>query len=632
MHFDAIVVGAGPAGSSTAIALARQGVRVLVVDKDLFPREKACGDGLTRRSVAALRRMGLEDRFAGARRIRGLRIIEHRRRSEHLHEHSAGGEGPEHGLVVPRIEFDQVLIEAAQESGAEFWQKTLVEGLLRDESGRVRGLRTRGAGGTQELAADFVVVAEGSSGRLAAPLRRSSLGSSDRCFAVRQYCRGGGDVGSYYEVHFPVTDGRVPVPGYGWVFPVADGIVNVGAGVGYGRGFDAKIGVRQLYAGFLETLRKTATYSALEECSPLIGSSLRQGLVPDECVAPGLVLAGDAASLVNPFTGEGISYALESGELAGEAVVAALAAGQTQASLYPRLLRQRFRRHVRLRQEIPDLFGLFRTYDWFVSSDDRDGELEGRKSTQPKSILSASMARMLGDDERREEQALRPRLWSGVLDDDQERKCEGIEDALIESASRIRTLLGEIAYYTREGLFGRPGFASRLLLLLAPEADPARLERVAVLAEMAELSLLFHADIARVEGGEPAGEGRARAERAAGVLLGDAMTATTFELLNELEPHSARALSDAIVRHYGQKLSSIIDSRRLLDGWPASGAAPPRQSFTADLARHLLEDLEPAHPDASKRIRFAAHAEVGLSILGDAWLDLRGHGLDSTLR
>ncbi|MFG1651139.1 geranylgeranyl reductase family protein [Micromonospora sp. NPDC049275] len=319
--FDAVVVGAGPGGAAAAYRLAVLGRRVLLVDRREFPRDKCCGDGLTRSAVRLLADMGVLDELTGAQRVGGVRIRMRGRGARDFHYEDPDGTG--YGMVVPRLELDAVLCRRAVSAGAVLWTGARATGLIGGGAG-VHGVRIEYEGHRFALRAPAVVAADGASSRLA---HQAGLRSPDRewtGFAARGYFTEVTDLDELLEIHLPladVTDRRV-LPSYGWVFPVGDGTANVGVGL-----FDPthRENVRLLYERFVADLAATdRRFRAARPAGPMTGAPLRLDFDPSRCGVPGLLLVGDAAGLVSPFTGEGISFALESGLLAADRIDAAL--------------------------------------------------------------------------------------------------------------------------------------------------------------------------------------------------------------------------------------------------------------------------------------------------------------------
>ncbi|MGY1681760.1 geranylgeranyl reductase family protein [Geodermatophilus sp. SYSU D01176] len=350
---DVLVVGAGPAGSSAAWHLARAGLDVAVLEKARLPREKVCGDGLTPRGVKALDDMGVDT--AGWVRHKGLRV-------------TGGGQvaevdwpvldrWPSHSLVRNRRDLDAGLAGHAVAAGARLVQEVAVTGPLLDDAGRVAGVHTEeGPDRTPATwRARLVVSAEGLSGRLAKAL--GLLRREDRPLgvAVRRYVSTPRTDDDYLDVSFDLSAGGPSadsMPGYGWAFGMGDGTSNVGFGL-----LDRRRGTgaepRAVLRGWLATLPEQWGLGEEHAVTPLRGAGLPMALHRGPAYTRGLLLAGDAAGTVNPFNGEGISYALETGRMAAEAAVEGLAAPEGLAReavlrRYPARLRAEYGRHHRL--------------------------------------------------------------------------------------------------------------------------------------------------------------------------------------------------------------------------------------------------------------------------------------------
>ena len=353
---DVLVVGAGPAGSSAAYWLAAAGLDVAVLEKASFPREKVCGDGLTPRAVASLDAMGVDTSpAAGWVRHRGLRVY-------------GGGQvievdwpqlsrWPDYGLIRTRREFDQLLARHARAAGARVHEGITVTDPLLDDAGRVAGVRaTVGEERTpQTWQARLVVSAEGLSGRLAKSL--GLLRREDRPLgvAVRRYVRSPRGEDDYLDISFDLSENgptRESMPGYGWVFGMGDGTVNVGFGLLDTRSagdVDHRAVLRRWLAGLPPEWELDEEHAV----SPLRGAGLPMGFHRQPAYTRGLLLAGDSAGAVNPFNGEGISYAMETGRMAAETAIEALAAAEgpaREAALrrYPQRLAAEYGGHHRL--------------------------------------------------------------------------------------------------------------------------------------------------------------------------------------------------------------------------------------------------------------------------------------------
>ena len=354
---DVIVVGAGPGGSSTAFHLAQHGVNVLLLEKTEFPREKVCGDGLTPRAVKQLVKMGVDtSEKAGWLQNKGLRVIGGGVRLELDWPDLASF--PNYGLTRTRLDFDQLLATRATEAGATLTTNTTVTGPILDGSGRVVGVKATGPGGEPaEYRAPLVIAADGVSGRL--PLALGLAKREDRPLgvAVRRYYRSPSrhDM-DYLESWLELRSsdgGDTLLPGYGWIFGLGDGRVNVGLGVLNSSVAFGKTNYRTMLTDWLSTMPADWHMAEEDADGGIQGAALPMGFNRVPHYTRGVLLVGDCGGMVNPFNGEGIAYAMESGELAAEIAVQALsrAAGPDRErafAAYPAELKARYGGYYRL--------------------------------------------------------------------------------------------------------------------------------------------------------------------------------------------------------------------------------------------------------------------------------------------
>jgi menaquinone-9 beta-reductase len=320
--YDAVVIGAGPAGSSTAFHLATKGWRVALFEKSRMPREKACGDGLGTGSVAMLDSMDLGTQLRQYQRISGVDI---RVRGEST---CAPGfqpdHGPGHGLVVPRRELDLLIATRAREAGSDWYEGCRVTG-FDFRHGSVVGIQfVNGSHATAR--ARFAVIADGGASNLSVHAGIPRRPQETVGYAIRGYFRNVPARSSLFSIHLPLTQAGTnrAVPGYGWIFPLKDGCANIGVGC-YPSGEDRTLNLRQLFTRFLEELiQLDPAMAGMELTGKWIGGALRSGMDPSCCFANNALVVGDAAGLVDPFTGEGIDTALVSGQYAAEALDTAL--------------------------------------------------------------------------------------------------------------------------------------------------------------------------------------------------------------------------------------------------------------------------------------------------------------------
>ncbi|MBB3084973.1 geranylgeranyl reductase family protein [Geodermatophilus sabuli] len=350
---DVVVVGAGPAGSSAAWHLARAGRDVVVLEKARFPREKVCGDGLTPRGVQALADMGVDT--AGWVRHRGLRVTGGGRVVEV--DWPTLDRWPSHSLVRNRRDLDAQLAAHAEAAGARVVQEVTVTGPLLDEAGRVAGVRAEQGLGREPVAwrAPLVVSAEGLSGRLGKALGLVRREDRPLGVAVRRYVRSPRTDDAYLDISFDLSasgPSADSMPGYGWAFGMGDGTSNVGYGLldrRRGTGAEPRAVLRE----WLATLPPEWQFGEEHAVTPLRGAGLPMALHRRPAYTRGLLLTGDAAGTINPFNGEGISYALETGAMAAEAATEGLARPEGPARegalrRYPARLREEYGRHHRL--------------------------------------------------------------------------------------------------------------------------------------------------------------------------------------------------------------------------------------------------------------------------------------------
>ncbi|HEX8052779.1 MAG TPA: geranylgeranyl reductase family protein [Thermoleophilaceae bacterium] len=342
---EIVVVGAGPAGSSCAAHLAERGHEVLLVDQSAFPRDKPCGDGLTRSAVAGLDRLGLPDLFGGRPPIEGLRMVFGYRSSEYRrYDPSPGGH---QAYCVERRVLDSALLDLARARGARFLEARATSMVAGEEQ---TVLVTRRAEPRDvALRARFVVAADGSTSRLArqiGQIGRSRRSETAGAYAVRAYYRCEHEVAPVFNAYMPLELGDLRFPGYGWVFPIDRHTANIGVGYWRADGVSSPKRIRDVLAAFVDQLRtrERSRYGDIEERSKLFGAPLGVQFDPGRCEAPGVVLIGDAARTTDPVSGEGIAYALHGAEMIAELVHersrngrAGLGAGRALARRFPRL-------------------------------------------------------------------------------------------------------------------------------------------------------------------------------------------------------------------------------------------------------------------------------------------------------
>ncbi|WP_426565739.1 geranylgeranyl reductase family protein [Angustibacter sp. McL0619] len=332
-HADVLVVGAGPAGSAAAAWSARAGRQVVLADKHTFPRDKACGDGLTPRAIAELRRLGLADWLTGRSVNWGLRAAGF---GKELFLPWPGGSLPAYGSAVPRTELDHTIRQVALDSGAEPLDDARAVDVVRDGD-RVAGVVFRQRGRTFTVTCDRLVVADGARSQLGRVLGREWHRSTAYGVAIRGYLKSDRADDPWISSHLELrgADGEL-LSGYGWVFPLGDGEVNIGVGTLATSRRPADVALRSLLDVYVTQRRDDwrldgevrAPWSAL----------LPMGGAVSGVAGPNWGFVGDAAGCVNPLNGEGIDYGLETGRLLAELIDS----GEPLDRAWPRTLRHHY--------------------------------------------------------------------------------------------------------------------------------------------------------------------------------------------------------------------------------------------------------------------------------------------------
>ncbi len=343
-RLDLVVVGAGPGGSSTAYHAAKAGLNTVLVDRQEFPRDKTCGDGLMPHAASEVALMGLADWLDEPQhgRFTGFSIYSHtallkQKVPPTLH-------GP-HGYVARRQETDNKLLERAVSAGAQLYTGTRATDLLRSSSGRVVGIEAENGGGPTRFAAPLVVVADGIGG-----FGADGMKAHQNAVARRQYFRNveGPD---RQNLHIFITeDMNSHGAGYGWVFYLGDGTANVGAGVSTAALARTGRNLKDFYDRFLEEPHMVQWLENATPEGPPRSWSLKMGMWGAKRYGQGVMAVGDAGSMIHPISGEGVGYALESGRLAASWAHEAHSRNDFSASVFSGYERQL--RHRRAREHL----------------------------------------------------------------------------------------------------------------------------------------------------------------------------------------------------------------------------------------------------------------------------------------
>ncbi|MEV0673537.1 menaquinone reductase [Mycobacterium sp. NPDC050441] len=308
---DVVVVGAGPAGSAAAAWAARAGRDVQVVDAAQFPRDKSCGDGLTPRAVAELERLGMGPWLDTRIRHHGLRMSGF---GADVEVPWPGPSFPSTGSAVPRTELDDRIRSVAADDGAKMRLGAKVVGVNYGSRGQVESVQLDD-GAT--IGCSHLIVADGARSTLGRVLGRTWHKETVYGTAIRGYiATPRADepwITSHLELRSP--EGQV-LPGYGWIFPLGNGEVNIGVGALATAKRPAHAALRPLLSYYTQLRREEWGFSG--EPRAALSALLPMGGAVSGVAGPNWMLVGDAAACVNPLNGEGIDYGLETGRLAAE--------------------------------------------------------------------------------------------------------------------------------------------------------------------------------------------------------------------------------------------------------------------------------------------------------------------------
>ncbi len=395
INADVVVVGAGPAGSAAAAWAARAGRDVLVVDAAEFPRDKPCGDGLTPRAVAELRSLGLGDWLDGHISHRGLRLTGF---GGEVEIDWPGPSFPGYGSAVPRTELDERIRQVAADDGAKMLLGAKVVDVEHDSGGRVRSLTVRN-GSVNEIGCRELIVADGARSPLGRVLGRKWHQRTVYGVAVRGYLTTPRSDDPWLSTNLELrTRDDELLPGYGWIFPLGNGEVNIGVGALATEKRPADVALRKLINHYTDYKRSDWEFEGPPRA--VASALLPMGGAVSGVAGPNWMLIGDAAACVNPLNGEGIDYGLETGRVAVELL------GSGDLSLaWPATLQQHYGRAFSVARRL----GLLLTVPWVLPT----GGPVAMRSTRFMEVVVRVMGNLVTDDDADRVARLWRRLGAG---------------------------------------------------------------------------------------------------------------------------------------------------------------------------------------------------------------------------
>jgi len=317
---DVLVVGAGPAGTTVANLLAKANIKVLLVDRCKFPRDKICGDVLTLLAIKILQTLELlpeiQEQFFP---LTGYHVYSNRNLE---HRNEVANSLPYYGYAAPRLLLDQMLLEGAIRSGATFLPEVNIQ-YPRIENDQVIGATGKCNGREISFDAKITVCADGSAGGYT---KRLGLGDRNRSnpIAARAYYYGVKDLDHSLEFYYL----KEFLPYYAWIFPVKDNLCNIGVAISVLK--SKKIHIQQVFADFITSLSDlTGRFESAYQISECEAFPLHTSFAPLKSFTSGAIAIGDAAGLVHPVTGSGIGAAMESGTIAASHIKRSLKSGDT---------------------------------------------------------------------------------------------------------------------------------------------------------------------------------------------------------------------------------------------------------------------------------------------------------------
>ena len=299
-RYDLVIAGGGPSGSAAAWQAAQTGANVIVLDKAVFPRDKPCGDGLTARAVSYLQRMGLADEVAEFHRVNRVTVFSPSRWELTFPKRPGM---PDHGHTVSRTVLDTMLLQHAEKAGAKVRQGAEVSEPILDEAGRVTGVTLKSG---EKIYGDAVIAADGAYSPIKRALHIDSKFNGYSAIAIRSEMDAEVADSDSLDIYLKLAFQGDQLPGYGWVFPMGNGRLNIGLGYVTSYKNWQAINATQFLGEFLRTLPPEWKLPAIEDLKK--NKSVRAWRLPMGFTAwppwrPGVLFTGDSLGAGKPASG-----------------------------------------------------------------------------------------------------------------------------------------------------------------------------------------------------------------------------------------------------------------------------------------------------------------------------------------
>jgi geranylgeranyl reductase family protein len=364
MDRDVIVVGAGPSGSAAATALVQQGRDVLLIDREAFPRDKTCGDGIPASAIEVLYSLGMKERVLASNFYEIHRMLLSSPSGHTLNAPITRGMQGGHSYVIPRMQLDVLIQEHAVESGVSFLQGQVTGPIVED--GQVAGVQVKKNGLVEDIRAKVVIGADGVTSSIARTLRPDKPEDKHRAVALRAYIEDIEELPHVVEFYLY----NEILPGYSWIFPLGEGRANIGLGMRLDMFRKTKQSLEELLNVFLDLPTIKSRLKEGGKMKDVAVWQLNFGSQDMKRAYDGAILIGDAAGLINPLTGGGISNGVQSAVIAADVINKAFSTGDFSSealSEYEQRLDDRLRSGMRRSYLLQRSLNFFpRWVDWLV--------------------------------------------------------------------------------------------------------------------------------------------------------------------------------------------------------------------------------------------------------------------------